>query len=686
MARLIEDLQSTLTTAFESEEVQARRQRIAQEFRNRQEATFEKLQEKARKKSLSLLKTPEGLTFAPMRNGEVMPPDELERLPSAEKNRIQHSMEALQNDLQKAMYKMPSWERELRKRIRALDQETAGIIVNDLIDDLRQKYGQHAEMLEYLQNVQKDVIEHVNDFVELAEKPSSEEEDMVTDVGDGNPHLRRYQVNVLVDSSSQRGAPVIYESNPTYLNLVGRVEQMVQMGALVTDFLLIKPGVLHRANGGYLILDTAKVLSNPYAWEGLKRALQFREVRIETPIEMLNMSSTMSLEPEPIPIDVKVVLLGDPGLYYALAENDIEFNELFKVVADFDDEVERTADMEGLYARLLATIARREKLRLFDKSAICRVIEESSRMAGDAERLTTRMQNVVDLLEEADYCAGVAGVDVISACHVQQAVDAQIERADRIPQRIRQEVLRNTVLIDTAGGKVGQINGLAVISMGGFSFGEPMRITATIGVGKGDVVNIEREVELSGPTHSKGVLILSSFLRSRYASEQPLSLSASLVFEQSYGEVDGDSASSTELYALLSAIARAPIRQSFAVTGSVNQFGQVQAIGGVNEKIEGFFDLCQARGLSGEQGVIIPAANVKHLMLRNDVIKAVQAGKFAIYAVETIDQGIELLTGLPAGEMGADGRYPEGSLNRLVANRLDELAAAMRRFEYGDEE
>lgn len=698
MNRLVEELQSALAAAFESEEMQTQRQRIAEEYRDRQEAALETLEERALGKGFSMLKTQAGVTFAPLQNSQqfgsndgtldstqpsdIMSAEEIDKLPVAEKNRIMEGIEALQVDLQKAMFKVPGWERELRKRIRTLDQEVAGLVIGNLIDDLLEKYSVFPEVIDYLQIVQKDVLEHLSDFANVEPKPNEpSEEEVGFDLSDGESPLRRYGVNVLIDASTMHGSPVVYESNPTYLNLVGRVEQMAQMGALVTDFLLIKPGVLQRANGGYLILDATKVLANPYSWEGLKRALQFGEVRIETPLEMLNMSSTMSLDPEPIPLNIKVILLGDPVLYYTLADEDPEFTELFKVAADFDDEVDRTAAMEKLYARLLATIARREKLRTFDRSALCRVIEESSRMAGDAERLTTRMQEMVDLLEEADHWAASKQAELVTASHVQMAIDAQRYRADRIPQRLREEVLRNVVLIDTCGERIGQINGLSVISMGKHHFGEPTRITATVGVGKGDVVNIEREVHMSGPSHTKGVLILSSYLRARYASNVPLSLTASLVFEQSYGGVDGDSASSTELYALLSAIAEAPIKQSLAVTGSVNQFGQVQAIGGVNEKIEGFFDLCQARTLTGEQGVLIPVANTRHLMLRQDVVDAVREGQFHIYAIESIDQGIELLTGIPAGEMQKDGTYPTGTINRSVADRLLELAKIRHKYD-----
>ncbi|MFN8491980.1 MAG: ATP-binding protein [Caldilineaceae bacterium] len=673
---LVDDLRTSLSTAFESEEYQTRRQTLEMEFQERQQESLKELQEKAKEKSLALLRTPAGLAFAPLKDGNVVAPEEFEKLPLEEQERVKSEVEALQTQLQKALYQMPRWEREWRSRMRDLNLEVSGFVLTNLVDDLFQKYAAFPEVITFLQALQKDVSENLADFLGVGEKTEGQEQENTTlpDGSPSSPTLRRYSVNVLVDSSNLKGAPVIYESNPSYLNLVGRVEQMAEMGALTTDFTLIKPGVLHRANGGYLILDALKVLSNPYAWEGLKRALQFRQIRIESPVQMLNLTSTVSLEPEPIPLDVKVVLMGDAQLYYLLAAADPEFNELFKVAADFSDEMERTPATETLYAQLIATIVRREELHPFDRSAVARIIEQSARLAQDAERLTARLQTIVDLMEEANYWAEQTKAEIVTAQHIQQAIDAQIYRSDRINERMRQEILRKTILIDTAGEHVGQINALSVIQLGNVMFGHPTRITATVHIGEGDVINIEREVELSGPLHSKGVLILASYLSAKYATDEPLSLAASLVFEQSYGGVDGDSASSTELYALLSAIAEVPIRQALAVTGSVNQYGQVQAIGGVNEKIEGFFDLCKARGLTGEQGVLIPASNVKHLMLRQEVVEAAAAGQFSIYPIETIEQGIEVLTSVPAGVRNKNGKYPKGTINQRVEARLRTFA------------
>jgi len=485
----------------------------------------------------------------------------------------------------------------------------------------------------------------------------------------------------MVDHSESKGAPVVYEDNPTYQNLVGEAEYMAQLGAIFTDFGLLRPGALHQANGGCLLLDAVRVLSLPYAWEGLKRALRSGQIRIESLGQALSLISTASLEPEPIPLNVKVVLLGERLLYYLLVQRDSEFNELFKVAVDFDEEVDRSPSSQLVYAKLIGRLARQEKLLPFDRGGVARVIEQSSRLVSDAEKLSLHNQTLSDLLREADYWARKAGSNLVAAGDVQRAIDSQVYRASRLRDRYQEEVLRGTLLIDTQGAKVGQVNGLSVVQPGRFAFGHPSRITARVRLGRGEVVDIEREVELSGPIHSKGVLILSGFLGARYAPDRPLSLSASLVFEQSYSGVEGDSASSAELYALLSALSEAPIKQSLAVTGSVNQRGEVQAIGGVNEKIEGFFDLCQARGLTGEQGVLIPASNVKHLMLRRDVVEAVGAAKFHVYPVETIDQGISLLTGLEAGERDSSGSFPEDSINHRVEMRL--IALAEKRAAFG---
>jgi lon-related putative ATP-dependent protease len=678
MERLIENLRTALSAAFESEEYQTRRQTIAVELQERQAHSFEELQQRAKERGVALLRTPAGLAVAPVRDGEVLSPEEVQQLSEEEQEQLRARMEELQDELQRILRQVPTWQRETQENLTTLNREMAELAVGGLINEFREKYVGFPRIVEHLNAVQKDVVENAREFL----SPPDEEPDAVgAPLGgagqggrEGSPMLRRYQVNVLVDHSQTVGAPVIYEDNPTYQNLIGRVEHMARMGALLTDFGLIKPGALHTANGGYLILEAHKILSQPYAWEGLKRALQAGSIRIESIGQMLSMISTASLEPEPIPLNVKVALVGERMLYYMLWQLDPDFAELFKVAADFEERMDRNTDNQQLYARLIATLVRREELRPFDRTAVARVIEQSARMAGDASKLSTETRSLSDLLREADFWAQEAGRDVVTAADVQRAIEAWIRRSDRLRERIQEEILRGTILIDTEGERTGQVNGLSVSALGNFAFGRPTRITAQVRLGKGEVIDIEREVELGGPIHSKGVLILSGFLGGRYAREKPLSLSASLVFEQSYGGVEGDSASSAELYALLSAIAEAPVKQSLAVTGSVNQHGQVQAIGGVNEKIEGFFDLCRTRGLTGDHGVLIPASNVKHLMLRSDVVEAVEKGEFHIYPVETVDQGIEILTGLQAGERDEEGNYPQGSLNHRVEARLAQLA------------
>ncbi|HEY7819685.1 MAG TPA: Lon protease family protein, partial [Vicinamibacteria bacterium] len=496
------------------------------------------------------------------------------------------------------------------------------------------------------------------------------------------PSYRRYEVNVIVgDHREVAGAPVVIEDHPTYQNLMGRVEYVARLGTLVTDFALIKPGALHRANGGYLLIDVHKLLAQPFSWEALKRALATGEIRTESLGQTYGLISTVALEPEPIPLNVKVVLLGERLLYYLLLAFDPEFGELFKVQADFSDEIVRSDDTEALYARLIATVARREDLVPIERAAVERMIEELARWAEDGERLSAHLERLQDLLREADYVVRKAGRDRMAAVDVQEAIDHRIRRADRVKEKIHEAILRGDLLVDTDGGKVGQINALSVSGAGNYAFAFPARVTASTRLGDGEVIDIQREVALSGPIHSKGVLILAAFLASRYSADRPHSLSASLVFEQTYGMVDGDSASLAELLALLSSLGNFPLRQSLAVTGSVNQHGEVQPIGAVNEKIEGFFDICSARGLTGRQGVVIPAANVKHLMLRRDVVEAAAAGRFHIYPVTTIDQGIALLSELPAGETDDKGLFPEGSVNFRVSARLQELARV--RMVYG---
>jgi lon-related putative ATP-dependent protease len=675
MEELVDELRTAIPAAFESEDYRTRKQEIEEELKEKQEQAFGTIQKQAQEQSIALIRTPVGLAFAPLREGEVVSPEQFQELPEGEQKQVEADISQLQGTI----YQVRQWEREVREKTRELDSQVVLSVVGHPLDELREKYAELSEVVDYLNAMEEDVIENLDAFREI-EEPAQAMGVPLSRVLAEPPVFRRYQVNVLVDHSESQGAPVAYEDHPTYNNLVGRIEHIAHMGALVTDFNMIKPGALHRANGGYLILDARQLLLQPYAWDGLKRALRSREVRIESLGQTLSLVSTASLEPEPIPLNAKIARIGERLLYYLLYQLDPDFGELFKVEADFNEDMPRTPENDLLYARLIATLARLNELHPFDRGAVARVVERSARIAGNAEKLSTHILTLKDLLREADYYAQVAGNGSVTANDVQRAIDAQIHRADRVRERAQEQIQRGVILIDTTGERVGQVNGLSVVALGNFAFGRPSRITARVRLGKGKVVDIEREVEMGGPVHSKGVLILSSFLGARYAVERPLSLSASLVFEQSYAGVEGDSASMAELCALLSALADAPIKQSLAMTGSVNQHGEAQPIGGVNEKIEGFFDVCKARGLTGEQGVIIPVSNVQHLMLRHDVVEAVQAGQFQIYPMETVGQAIELLTGTPAGERDEEGNFPEGSINQRVEARLIELAERQRAF------
>jgi predicted ATP-dependent protease len=673
MEQFVEDLQTALPVTFESEEYRSRMQEIQEVFNERQEAALGELRSQAEQKGLAVLRTPSGLAIAPVRDGEVISPEEFQSLPQEQREILEKEIADIQTDLETVMVNVPSWQRELREQVTNLNREMADIAVGSLIRQLVDEYSDFSAIAEHLEAVRQDVVKHVREIImegdpsQIADQASSRR----ALAGIGAPSTpQRYLVNLLVDHSSSESAPVVYEDNPTFQNLLGRIEHTAHMGALITDFNLIKPGALHRANGGYLILDARRLLQEPFAWEGLKRALRSEQLRMETPGQIQSFISTVTLDPEPIPLNVKVALLGEPFLYYLLMENDPEARELFRVASDFDDQMDRDSESQMLYARLIGSLAKVHGLRPLDPSGVARIIEHSSRIIEDGKKLSIQMNHITDLMREADYWAGEADRDVMTSEEVSKAIDAEIFRSDRIKERTQEQIYRETVLIDTDGMQIGQVNGLSVYQFGDFAFGRPSRITARVRMGKGEVLDIEREVELGGPIHSKGVLILSSFLGSRYSADRQLSLTASLVFEQSYGGIEGDSASSAELYALLSSIAEVPAKQSLAVTGSVNQFGRVQAIGGVNEKIEGFFDICNTRGLTGEQGVLIPDSNVQHLMLREDVVQAVGEGKFHVYPIKTIDQGIELLTDVPAGEPDEEGTYPVDTINGKVQARL----------------
>lgn len=671
MKQLVSDLLTTLPAAFESDGYQDQARNMEEAFKQRQGGALEALQNEAQAQHIKLFRTPGGFAFAPLEGDEVISPGEFDKLPKDEQARIEKLVDALQEKLAAIFRQLPQWRKELIEQLRQLERETALVVIAQLLEPLREKYPQQQQVLDYLEAVESDILDHVDDFLPHDEPASTAILGLQQQKQAG---LRRYQVNVLSDRSGDTGAPVVYEDHPTFENLMGRIEHTSQMGTLVTDFTLIKPGALHRANGGYLILDATKLLQQPYAWDGLKRALRGKRIVTESLYQALGLSSTQGLEPQAVPLNVKIVLVGDRMLYYLLCQYDADFAELFKVAADFETRIDRSDDNIQLYARLIAHLLDKEQLMPMNNEAVARVIEHSSRHLEDSEKLSTHMGELVDLLSEADYWAQEEKSALIERKHVQQAIDAKIRRVDRVHHISNEYIERGIVMIDTAGTATAQVNGLTIMQMGNYEFGQPSRITATARLGEGHIINIEREVELSGPIHSKGVMVLSGYLGAKYAPDVPFSLAATLVFEQSYGEIDGDSASAAELICLISALSGIAAKQSLAITGSINQHGRIQAIGGVNAKIEGFFDICHSRKLNGDQGVIIPASNQQDLMLREDVVEAVQQGQFHIYAIEQVDEAIELLLDKTAGNRDAEGKYPEGSVNYQVEERLVELA------------
>lgn len=673
MRQLVDDLLNAIPAAFQSEEYNRRSETIQREFKKREEQAASAVGREAKEHGIALIHTPNGYTMAPVKEEQILSSEEFGKLPEEEKERIGTLIEELSNALKKTLSQVPLWQKEMRHRFRELNREITEVTVSALIAELETNYADLPVVLDFLTAVKRDVIDNGDTFRQ------GDGPDSGTPSPD-DPAFVRYRINLLVDNADLDGAPVVYEDNPSFVNLIGRIEHIAHMGTLVTDFSLIKSGALHRGNGGFLVLDALRLLSNPFAWDALKRVLRSREIRIESLERMLSLASTTSLEPEVIPVSCKVVLVGERMLYYLLKAYDPDFGQLFKVAADFAEDMHRLPENEPLYARLVATLQKSKRLLPLTRDAVELVIEQAARHAADSARLSIHLGGLSDLLQEADYGARQCGDETIRRDHLDGAVKAKNRRHDQMRERIQEEILHGTLLIDTSGVQLGQVNGLSVLQLGDYAFGTPARISATARIGNGEVVDIQREVDQAGPIHAKGVLILSSYLGRRYARFQPLCLSASLVFEQTYGLVEGDSASAAELCALISAIGDIPLKQSLGITGSVNQHGEIQAIGGVNEKIEGFFDICSARGLTGEEGVIIPQSNRNHLMLRADVVEAAAQDRFRIYAVRHVDQALELLTGQSAGLPDAAGRYPADSINGQIQVRLAEFFRARQQL------
>jgi lon-related putative ATP-dependent protease len=676
MEELIKALRVEIPKIFESKEYERQKSAIMEEFQKKQRGLFSDLEEEAKAKGFSIRKTVSGLLIVPVtKSGEPLTEEEFDALEAKSRKKIEEMGKNLQERLDDVVRTVRGEEKQLKDKMESLEREAALSSVGHYIDELKAKFSDYEKITIYLDEVQEDILASLQDFKGAEEqhtplpfmKPARAE-----------PTFTRYVVNVLVNNKECRGAPCVFESNPTYYNLFGRIEHRFQYGVAETDFSMIKAGSLHMANGGYIVMDALDLLRNIFAYDAIKRSIRNRELKIEDIWEQYRLVSTTTLKPEAVPLDVKVILTGNPYLYYLLYNLDEEYKELFKVKADFDNRMYRDECTIMKYAEFIASKCEDEKMLPFDPGGVARVVEHGSRLSEHQERLSSRFTEIADLLREAYYWARKDNRDVVGREYVETAINEKIYRSNRIEERLMEMTAEGTLIVETSGEKVGQVNGLAVLSMGDYSFGKPSRITASTFAGKAGVVNIERETKMSGKIHEKAILIISNYLGGKYATKKPLTLSASITFEQLYEVIEGDSATCAELYVLLSSLSGVPVKQSISVTGSMDQKGDVQPIGGANEKIEGFFDLCRIRGLDGSHGVIIPSRNIRHLMLKKDVLDAVAEGKFNIYAIDKMEDGIEILMGMSPGEMGEDGKYPEGTVNYLVSKRLEEIAEAIK--------
>ncbi|MBE3596091.1 MAG: AAA family ATPase [Hydrogenibacillus sp.] len=677
MLEIVETIQRELPRAFEHESYQAARQSVVNRIEAERRKLIQAMTQEAEAQGFFVEMIPQGVFLIPMRDGQPLKDEAFARLPEAEQRAIIERRDAVEAHVGQAMRELRMLERRAQEALRELDRTHAERVLDLWMAPMFEAFADFPDVLMYVREAREDMLDQLPLFLGGSAKGAGHKAPQAAGGVRDDP-LRRYAVNVLIDRSGEQGAPVVVERHPTFPNLIGRIEREAVFGALVTDFTLLRAGSLLRANGGYLILPVPELLRAPFAWDGLKRALRAMRVVIEDMGEHYGALTAKALRPEPIPLDLKVVLIGDPLHYYLLYHNDPDVRELFKVKAEFATTMPRTPESERQYASFFRTLAEKERLRHLDASAMAKLVEHGARLADDQTKLATRFAEIADVVREADHYARREGADYIGAAHIRRALEARHARASLIKERILELYTRDVLQVDVVGQAVGQVNGLAVVMQGELAFGLPKRITATVSAGREGIIDIEREARLGGRIHTKGVLILGGYLRAQYAREAPFPLAAHLVFEQSYEGVDGDSASSAELYALLSALADVPLRQDLAVTGAVNQKGEVQAVGGVNEKIEGFFDVCRQKGLTGTQGVLIPAANARNLMLREDVVEAIAEGRFHVYLVSTIDEGIELLTGLSPGARGEDGGFPPDSVHGRVAEKLRAFQAQLR--------
>jgi lon-related putative ATP-dependent protease len=678
MKNFIENIKNALPKAFESEDYVAKREATLRGIENKRKQLIDQLTAKAQSEGFVIQTTPVGLLLIPVLDGKPLSEEEMLALPQDTKVKLSAKREKLEKEFSYTMRQLIDMERQIHDTLKKLNKEVALYAIGNQVQSILEKYQAVSEATGYLKAVENDILDNLQQF---AQRGGEAQQQLPFPM----PWMRedpykKYEVNIVIDNSETKGAPVIMETNPTYHNLLGRTEKEAQFGALTTDFSMIRGGSIHKANGGYLIIPVEDLLRNPFSYDGLKRDLKDGHIIIEEPEERYGFLSVKALKPQPIPLTAKIILIGDPIIYQLMFTLDPDFRELFKIKAEFDTTMPRTDEKVKQYAAFVCALCEREKLKHLDGGALAKIVEYSSRIVEDQYKLSTQFSLIADIIRESNYYAAQDNSEFITATHIKKAIEEKIYRSRLIQEKIQEMIARGFFLIDTEETKVGQVNGLSVMGLGDIAFGTPSRVTASIGLGREGVIDIEREAKMGGPIHTKGVLILSGYINDKYAKDKPLSLSARLVFEQNYQGVEGDSASSTELSSILSSLSGLPIKQNIAVTGSVNQKGEVQAIGGVNEKIEGFFEVCKVKGLTGEQGVMIPESNAQNLMLKEEVVDTVKAGKFNIYSVKTIDEGIELLTGTKAGQRQPDGTYEEGTVNYLVDKALREMADKLKEY------
>ena len=679
MKNFIENIKTALPKAFESEDYAAKRDATIRELENQRKQLIEELSVKAQQEGFVIQTTPIGLLLIPVLDGKPLSEEEMLALPQKVKDKFQEKREKLETEFRNTMRQLIDMERKIHEALKKLNKEVALYAIGNQVESINEKYKDSTEVTAYLKAIENDILDSLQQFIRRGSGEPAEQFPFQMPWMKEDPY-KKYEVNVIIDNAETKGAPVVVETNPTYHNLLGRTEKEAQFGALTTDFSMIRPGSIHRANGGFLIIPVEDLLRNPFSYDGLKRDIKDGNMAIEEPEERYGFLSVKTLKPQPIPLTAKVILIGDPYVYQLLFQLDTDFRELFKIKAEFDSVMERTDENVMKYAAWVCSLCEKENLKHLDGTGVAKLVEYSSRVADDQYRLSIQFAHIADIIREASFYATQENAEFINGKYVRKAIEERVYRSKLIQEKIQEMIRRGFFLIDTVEEKVGQVNGLSVMGLGDFAFGNPSRVTASIGVGREGVIDIEREAKMGGPIHTKGVLILSGYMNEKYARDRPLSFSARLVFEQNYEGIEGDSASSTELYCILSALSGLPIKQNIAVTGSVNQKGEVQAIGGVNEKIEGFFEICKLQGLTGQQGVMIPESNVQNLMLKEEVVEAVKAGKFNIYSVKTIDEGIEFLTATKAGQRREDGTFDQGTVNFIVDKQLRDMADKLKEY------